>query len=179
MHVSLDGFAAGPNREMDWIKLDADLFDFVGKMTDNADAALYGRITYDLMEGYWPHAGDEPNASKHDKQHSAWYNKVTKYVLSRSGNAIHNAKIINGDLAAVIKEIKQQNGKNIMIFGSPSASHALTAQGLIDEYWLFVNPVLLGKGIPVFKNVAERMNLKLVESKSFSIGVIGLHYAKS
>ena len=70
MHTSLDAFVAGPNGEMDWIKLDAALFDFVGEMTDKADTAIYGRVTYELMENYWPTAADKPGATKHDEIHA-------------------------------------------------------------------------------------------------------------
>src|SRR5690242_18936541 len=88
-------------------------------------------------------------------------------------------KIIRDDIDSAMWEIKQQPGKNIMMFGSPSASHTLTALVLIDDYWLFVNPILLGKGIPLFKNVTEQASLNLVESKSFPVGVIALHYSKA
>ena len=74
--------------------------------------------------------------------------------------------------------IKMENGKNILIFGSPSASHSLMNEGLIDEFWLFINPILLGKGIPVFKDIQETIKLKLLETKVFESGVIGLHYEK-
>jgi dihydrofolate reductase len=84
MHTLLDGFVAGPNGAMRWINVNDEIFDFVGAITDKADAALYGRVTYEMMQGYWPTAGDDPNASKHDKEHSAWYNKVSKIVLSRT-----------------------------------------------------------------------------------------------
>jgi dihydrofolate reductase len=84
MHTSLDGFVAGLNGEMDWIKVDEAMFDFIGTMTDQADTALYGRVTYQMMESYWPTAGEQPNASKHDIEHSRWYNKVTKIVLSKT-----------------------------------------------------------------------------------------------
>ena len=84
MHTSLDGFVAGPNGEMNWIKIDEEIFDFVGTMTDTSDTALYGRVTYEMMQAYWPTAGDGPNASKHDKEHSAWYKRVSKIVLSKT-----------------------------------------------------------------------------------------------
>src|SRR3954468_15144633 len=84
MHVSLDGFVAGPNGEMNWIKVDEELFDYIGKRISESDTALYGRVTYEMMEGYWPNAGNEPNASKHDIEHSKWYNKVHKIVLSKT-----------------------------------------------------------------------------------------------
>ncbi len=178
MHTSLDGFVAGPKGEMDWIKVDEEIFDFVGTMTDQADTALYGRVTYEMMQGYWPKAGDKPNASKHDKEHSAWYNKVSKVVLSRtmSEKGLDNTTVISDELADNINTIKNKEGKNIIIFGSPSASHSLLSNGLVDEFWLFVNPVLLGEGVPLFKGTRERVKLKLLESKTFSCGVIALHY---
>jgi dihydrofolate reductase len=180
MHTSLDGFVAGPNGEMNWIKVDEELFDFVGTMTDNADTALYGRVTYEMMESYWPTAGEQPNASKHDKEHSAWYNKVSKVVLSRTMNETGriNTKIISDHLTDNINKIKNKEGKNILIFGSPGASHSLLSLGLIDEFWLFVNPVLTGKGQPLFKDINETIKLKLEESKTFASGVIALHYSK-
>lgn len=178
MHTSLDGFVAGPKGELDWANVDDELFDFVATMTDKADTALYGRVTYEMMQGYWPDAGKQPNASKHDKEHSAWYNNVSKIVLSKtiSGKGLVNTTVIGDQLADNITKIKNQPGKNILIFGSPSASHALLSLGLIDEFWLFVNPVLLGAGIPLFKGVTERTKLKLMETKTFSCGVIALHY---
>jgi dihydrofolate reductase len=178
MHTSLDGFVAGLKGEMDWINIDEEMFDFVATMTDKADTALYGRVTYEMMQSYWPTAGEQPNASKHDKEHSAWYNKVSKVVLSRtmSEKELENTTVIGDQLADNITEIKKQEGKNILIFGSPTASHSLLSQGLIDEFWLFINPVILGHGIPLFKGATETTKLKLIESKTFSCGVIALHY---
>lgn len=180
MHASLDGFVAGPNGEMDWIRFDDELFDFVATMTDKADTALYGRVTYEMMQGYWPTAGENPNASKHDKEHSAWYKKVSKIVLSRtlSGEGLENTTVISDQLASKINAIKNKEGKDILIFGSPRASHSLLGLGLIDAFWIFVNPVLLGQGMPLFQNVTDKINLTLVESKLFSCGVIALHYVK-
>lgn len=178
MHSSLDGFVAGLNGEMNWISFDDELFDFVGTMTDKADAALYGRVTYEMMQNYWPTAGDQPNASKHDKEHSVWYKNVSKIVLSKTINEerLDNTTVISDQLADNINRIKKQDGKNILIFGSPTASHSLLSQGLVDEFWIFVNPVLLGHGIPLFVDVIDPIKLKLVESKTFSCGVIALHY---
>lgn len=180
MHTSLDGFVAGLKGEMDWIKFDDELFDFVGTMTDKADTALYGRVTYDMMQSYWPTAAEQPNPSKHTIEHSAWYKKVSKIVLSKTLNGIglDNTTVISENLADNINKIKKQDGKDILIFGSPRASHSLLNLGLIDEFWLFVNPVLLGEGIPAFKDVPEKTELKLIESKTFACGVVALHYAK-
>ena len=180
MHTSLDGYVAGVNGEMNWIKFDEALFDFVGTMTAKADTALYGRVTYEMMQGYWPEAGEKPNATKHDKEHAAWYNNVTKVVLSTTLQeaGLQNTKVINDQLSENISQLKNADGKNILIFGSPRASQSLLREGLIDEFWLFVNPIILGQGMPLFKDVTSIINLKLVESKTFDCGVIALHYEK-
>src|SRR6185436_14362829 len=181
MHTSLDGFVAGLKGELDWANVDDEMFDFVATMTDTADTALYGRVTYEIMQSYWPNAGKEPNASKHDKEHSAWYNKVSKVVLSKtiSEKGLDNTTVISGQLTDNINKIKKQDGKNILIFGSPRASQSLLNEGLIDEFWLFVNPIILGQGLPLFKDITGTTKLKLVESKTFACGVIALHYERS
>jgi dihydrofolate reductase len=178
MHISLDGFVGGPNGEMDWINVDADIFDYAGQMTNNSDMALYGRKTFEMMEGYWPTAGDQPGASKHDIEHSTWYNKVPKIVISNTlaGKSLKNVTVLNKDFAEKINAFKKEEGQNIVIFGSPGATHALMQDNLVDGYWLFVNPVILGKGIQFFANFKDRVNLKLVESHAFNSGVVGLHY---
>src|SRR6478736_5693700 len=84
MHISLDGFVAGPNGEMNWITVNEEIFDHVEKRIGEGDAALYGRVTYDMMESYWPTAADAPDASKHDKVHSKWYKNAHKIVLSKT-----------------------------------------------------------------------------------------------
>ena len=180
MHTSLDGFVAGLNGEMDWITFDDAMFDFVGTMTDQADTALYGRVTYQMMESYWPTAGEKPNASKHDIEHSIWYNKVSKVVLSRTikEKEQKNTRVISENISENINKIKQQDGKNILIFGSPSASNTLLNKGLVDEFWIFVNPILLGQGIPLFKDITDSVRLSLIETKTFDKGVIALHYTK-
>lgn len=178
MHVSLDGFVAGPNGEMDWIKLDDEMFEYAGKMTDQSDTGLYGRVTYEMMEAYWPTAADQPNASNHDKQHSEWYNNVEKVVVSKTmkGLTLPNTRIVSENVEAQIQIIKKQPGDIIVIFGSPSTSHMLMKANLIDEYWLFVNPIVLGEGIPLFKEV--NLILNLIETVVFKTGVIGMHYTR-
>jgi dihydrofolate reductase len=180
MHTSLDGFVGGPKGEMNWIKVDESIFDFVATMTEKADTALYGRVTYEMMQNYWPTADKQPNASKHDKEHAAWYRKVSKVVLSKTmkQEGLENTKVFKDNLIENITKIKKENGKNILIFGSPTASLSLLSLGLVDEFWLFVNPVLLGDGIPLFKGIKETTKLNLVGSKTFSCGVIALHYEK-
>jgi dihydrofolate reductase len=178
MHTSLDGFVAGTQGEMDWIHVDEEIFDYSAERTNQADTALYGRKTYQMMEGYWPTAADQPNPTRHDIEHSRWYKKVTKVVLSRTmqGANLANTKIISQNLKDEIIRLKQGPGKEIVIFGSPGAAHALMAENLIDDYWLFVNPILLGQGIPLFKNIPEKIALTLVASHVFSSGVVCMHH---
>ena len=160
MHISLDGFVAGPNGEMDWIKVDQEIFDHVGKRIAEGDTALYGRVTYEMMEGYWPTAGDKPGASKHDIEHAKWYARVHKVVLSKTMQNADpaNSTIISHDIANSINKVKQREGAaDILLFGSPTATHSLQQLDLVDGYWLFVNPVILGEGIPLFSNIETKL----------------------
>lgn len=178
MHISLDGFVAGPNGEMDWIKVDEELFDHIGKRIGQTDTALYGRVTYEMMEGYWPTAGDAPDASRHDIEHARWYKHANKIVLSKSMKdlSMPNTTIISDRLVERINEIKGEGDGEILLFGSPRATHSLIELNLIDGYWLFVNPILLGHGIPLFKGISDRVRLKLLSTRSFTNGVTELSY---
>lgn len=178
MHISLDGFVAGPNGEMNWIKIDEEIFDHVGKRIREGDRALYGRVTYEMMENYWPAAGARQGASKHDIEHSKWYNGARKLVLSKTlkEKELTNTTIISDNLADRINEIKQQPGSEILLFGSPTATHALMEQNLIDGYWLFVNPIILGRGIPLFAGIKDKVKLKLLTTRQFTSGVTELNY---
>jgi dihydrofolate reductase len=178
VHISLDGFVAGPKGEMNWIKVDEELFEYIGKRIGETDAALYGRVTFQMMENYWPSAGDKPKASKHDIDHSRWYNKARKVVLSRTLNEkdFTNTEVIGDNLSEKINKIKQQPGSDILLFGSPTATHSLIQQNLIDGYWLFVNPVILGQGIPLFTGIKEKIKLKLLSTRPFTSGVTELNY---
>ncbi len=188
MHISLDGFVAGPNGEMDWIKFDEEMFDYIGKRISEGDTALYGRVTYEMMENYWPTAADKPTATRHDIEHSVWYKKSHKVVLSKTINpdsyrdaGLTNTTIISDNLSDSLNEIKQQSGEDILLFGSPTATHSLIQQNLIDGYWLFVNPIILGRGIPLFADInpdsnRDKIKLKLLTTRQFTCGVTELSY---
>ena len=179
MHISLDGFVAGLNGEMNWIKVDEEIFDYVGKRISEGDTSLYGRVTYQMMENCWPTAGDKLTATKHDIEHSKWYSKVHKVVLSKTMKdaGLTNTKIISDNLSDRINEIKQQSGKDILLFGSPTATHSLIQLNLIDGYWLFVNPIILGRGIPLFVDIKDKIKLNLLTTtRQFNSGVTELNY---
>lgn len=180
MHISLDGFVAGPNGEMNWIKVDQEIFDHVGKRIRVGDAALYGRVTFEMMENYWPDAGEKPGATKHEIEHSQWYNEAHKIVLSRTlkEGTLSKTTIISDNLAERINEIKRSGAgkEDILVFGSPTATHALIQKGLIDGYWLFLNPIILGKGIALFMDNQDKTKLKLLNTHQFTSGVTELNY---
>jgi dihydrofolate reductase len=178
MHTSLDGFVATLKGEIDWITVDKEIFEYSGTRITHADTGLYGRVTFELMESYWPTAADNPAATKHDIDHSAWYKKVPKVVLSKTmqGENLVNTTIISDNLSASINKMKQGTEKEIVMFGSPGATQSLMSENLVDEIWMFINPILLGEGIPFFKNSKEKTKLKLLESHAFTNGVVCVHY---
>lgn len=178
MHVSLDGYTAGPNGEMDWIKVDDEMFEFSNQQTNGSDTALYGRGTYKIMQDYWPTAADKPDASNHDIVHSKWYNEVEKIVVSGTlkGTRLSNARIISDNVAGEVQKLKTSEGRDIIMFGSPTLAKTMMQENLIDDYWLFVNPILLGKGALLFTTLKNHLNLKLVSHKALSSGVVCLHY---
>jgi len=177
-HITLDGYMAGPEGEMDWIKLDDSMFDFLKTIIDEANTALYGRVTWQLMDAYWPTAAEKPNATKHDREHSEWYNKVDKIVISNSlmDRKVDKTKFIGGNIQNKIQKIKRSTGKDILLLGSPSVVRLLMESNLIDVYWLFLNPVILGKGRSIFAMSENKIELQLADQKTFSCGVIGLKF---
>jgi len=135
------------------------------------------------MENYWPAAGEKPSATNHEIEHSKWYNQAKKIVLSKTlnpdskqGVGLTNITIISENLSEKINEIKQQTGPDILLFGSPTATHSLIQLNLIDGYWLFVNPIILGRGIPLFEDIKEKIKLKLLTTRQFTSGVTELNY---
>lgn len=178
MHISLDGFTAGPNGEMDWIAVDDEMWGYVNRLTDSADTAVFGRVTYQMMESYWPTAAEQPTATQHDIDHARWYNAAHKLVFSRTleTGAGKNSSLVKEPIAEEIANLKQQPGKNLIMIGSPGLAHTFMQLGVIDEYWLNVNPVVLGGGVPLFPDLKEKIPLKLVEARTFRSGVVGLHY---
>lgn len=179
MHVSLDGYAAGPNGEMDWIITDdAEMFPDIQALLEHVDTSLYGRVTYQMMESYWPTVPSNPASTEHELQHSKWVEDVQKIVFSKTLHEVtwNNTRLIDDNIVPEIKRLKALPGKHMMIFGSPSIGHFFMEHGLIDEYRINVNPVILGAGIPFFKNTPAPTKLKLLTSKTYPSGVLGLHY---
>jgi len=178
-HISLDGFAAGPDGSLEGFESAKENLEFVCGLTVDADAALFGRISYQLLEAYWPTARNHPQATKGEIIYSNWYNSAKRYVVSRTlpDTTEGNTTIISKDILEEIIRIKGQPGKDILIFGSPSIAQLLMKQNLIDRYWIFVNPVLFGKGIPLFGSTTDSITLRLVTTSPLANGEVALNYA--
>jgi dihydrofolate reductase len=177
MHVSLDGFAAGPNGEMDWITFDDELEKHVHTLHRTTDAAIYGRVTYEMMQGYWPTVLSDPTSTEGAQNHARWYENATKVIVSRTLKGDGDKTLVIGDnLAEEIMKLKQQPGKDLWLIGSVSVAQTFMRHGLIDEYWLNVNPVVLGSGKSLFGALDDKLNLKLLSAKTFNGGVVALRY---
>src|SRR3954470_10593654 len=180
-HVSLDGYVAGPNGEMNWIRLPDEIWSYGDRLTGTSDAAIYGRNTYGMMAGYWPTAADGPDADRHAIDHAAWVNNAQRYVFSNTLETApwgdSSCTIVKGDAVAEVARLKQEPGGNIFLVGSITLAQSLMRAGLVDEYHINLNPVVLGGGRALFPDgLQAALNLQLVASTPLPTGVIALHY---
>jgi dihydrofolate reductase len=179
--ISLDGFAADSDNNIRWFKPSDEFFKYSSLLIQNADTAIYGRKTYEMMDAYWPTAAKEPDADWHSIEHGNWYNQSRKIVFSNSLKPSEDEKtlILGENSVERLKQIKQESTKDMVIFGSPSIVGLLTENNLIDEYYIFIAPIILGGGVPVFTNVASQKDFKVLDSKQLPNGAVVLHYAKA
>ncbi|MBX3084545.1 MAG: dihydrofolate reductase [Anaerolineae bacterium] len=180
-HLSLDGFAAGPNDELDWISYDEELEQYAHSMHAITDAVIWGRRTYEGMASYWLTVPGNPNAMPAEREHFQFLQDSTKVVVSRTLDHIDwhgatNTILIKDNIAEQINKLKQQPGKDIWFLGSTMLAQTFMQLDLIDEYRFNINPTVLGKGKPFFANVTRNFPLKLIESKTFKSGVVALRY---
>ncbi len=178
MHLSLDGFAAGPNHELDFMSYDDELAQWADELVQTVGSPLYGRTTYQLMEGYWPTVLTNPNAKEQTLKHAQWVENVPKIVFSKTLNEVtwNNTRLIKDNIAEEVNKLKQQPGKDLVIFGSPGLSANFLNMGLIDEYQFTIHPVILGDGLSMFNNNTTKSRLKLLDTKTLKSGVITAHY---
>jgi dihydrofolate reductase len=180
LHASLDGFVEGPNGEMDigWVSYDADLEIHAKEILSTADTVIWGRGTYQMMHNYWPSVLSNPSATEHELNHAEWIEKTAKLVFSTTLEKVewNNSRLVKEDVEEEVKNLKQQQGKDMVILGSPRFAHHLMQLNLIDEYKITVSPVLIGSGLPLFQGLKDKINLKLIENKTFDSGAIGLVY---
>jgi dihydrofolate reductase len=178
--VTLDGFIAGPNGEMDWI---GELYDdamstYENNLVSEADTLLLGRVTYQSFAGSWPYVPDNPNASEDEKAYARQLNAMRKLVFSRTLESVewNNSTLLKEVVPEEIEQLKHEPGRDIVIYGSASLVRTLTNVGLIDEYQILVHPVILGSGKPLFQDIQHQVKLKLVNTKTHPSGVVVLSY---
>ncbi len=172
--VTLDGFFAGPHGEIDWHNVDDEFNTFAINQLDEVGALLFGRVTYEMMASYWP----TPQAIADDTAVAQMMNQLPKVVFSRTLTKAgwQNTRLVNGNAAEEVARLKQQPGKDLFIFGSADLTASLLPDGLIDEFRVMVNPVVLGHGQPLFKDVQQPLKLKLLKSRPFQNGNVLMEY---
>lgn len=181
IHLSLDGLAAGPNDELDWISYDAELEQYAHSMHEITDAVIWGRRTYEGMAGYWLTVPGNPESTPAELEHAHFLESATKIVVSRTldrvaWNDAQNTVLIKDNIADQINAIKQQPGKDIWFLGSVALAQTFMQLDLIDEYRININPTVLGKGKPFFAEERRNFPLKLLEARTLKSGVVALRY---
>lgn len=172
MNITLDGFCdhtAGVP--------DAEMHQHYADLIRNAGDILYGRITYQLMESYWPEVVRNPVDSQASNDFAVALQDINKIVFSRTLKSIgwKNTRLVNGDLQEEVMSLKQSGGSKDILVGSPSLIAACTKLNLFDEYQLCIHPVIIGKGLPLFRNISERSVLKLLRTKIFKASGAVVH----
>ena len=177
MSVSLDGFMEGPDREIDWHRVDDELLAHMNGWLGRAGAFLDGRVTYELMAGYWPAVAADPQAAALAAEFAKIWRETPKYVFTRSaGRPDWDATVLHEVDPAFIAQLKRQDGGDLVLGGADLAVSFLDL-GLVDEYRVYVHPVVIGRGRPLFRRPDAFDALELVETHRFGNGVVLLRYA--
>lgn len=178
MHLSLDGYATDLKDALDWIPYDDELEKYAEEVIAEVGTPVYGRKTYELMKSFWPDLLKDPSASKHDRDHARWIENVQKIVLSKTlkDPDWNNTRVISDHIVDEITDLKEQEGQDLVIFGSPTAAKSLLKLGLIDELLLTICPTILGEGKSIFEDGNQRIQLRLLKSRTFASGVISARY---
>jgi dihydrofolate reductase len=175
MGVSLDGFIAGPGGEIDWSAPDEELHRFHNRQMRETGVHLYGRRLYEAMTP-WELAGERTPAPDHELEFAGIWRQTPKVVFSKTLETVEgNARLAVGSAAEEVAKLKEQPGKDLAVGGAGLAS-TLIELGLVDEYRLFVSPVVLGGGTPYFPALAERIDLELIDTRTFGSRVVYLRY---
>ncbi len=176
--VSLDGFVETPDRSLEWVIIDEELHTFVNNLNREIDTFLFGRRMYEVMV-YWDTAETDPSNPEYVLEFARIWQGIHKIVFSKTLERVQaNATLNRGDIADEVVELKAQPGKSMSVGGATIASD-LIRRDLIDEYQLFVNPIILGSGTPMFRALDHKINLRLIETRTFESGVVFLRYQQA
>jgi dihydrofolate reductase len=173
--VTLDGYFAGVNGDISWAhKNDAEWNAFVAENAKGGGVLLFGRITYELMASHWP----TPTAIKNDPVVAEGMNNLPKVVFSKTLDKVswNNTKLVKGDMPAEIRKMKKEAGKDMVVLGSGSIVSQLAQEGLIDEYQIVMNPIVLGQGRTMFDGLKKKLTLKRTKTRTFGNGNVLLCY---
>ncbi len=176
MSVSLDGFVETPDHSLDWVIVDEELHTFFNEQARAMDAFLFGRRMYELMAASWPTVDAQRADPGYMLEYARIWKEKPKVVFSKSLTKVEwNSRLVKGDLAQEVASMKARPGKDFSI-GGPTVAAGLVRLGLIDEYQLFLNPVILGSGTPYFPSMDRPLRLRRIESRRFGSGVVFLRY---
>jgi len=174
MLTSLDGYFEGPDRDINWHNVDDEFNEFAEQQTAEFGALVFGRVTYELMAGYWPTEA----AKRDDPIIAGLMNGLPKIVFSKTLKKVDwdNTTLVKDNFVQATSKLKQEAGKDIAIFGSSDLAVTFIEYGLIDEFRIMVNPIVLGEGKTLFRGIKSELNLKLIKTRTFKSGNVLLYY---
>ena len=176
VHMSVDGCIAGPDNEMDWLVWDDDYIKYLNDITESVDTIIMGRKMVDGFIPYWTEVANKPDDPMYEIAKKMV--EIPKVVFTKTLNKSHwsNTNIATSDLKDEITKLKNLDGRDIVAYGGISFDSSLIKEKLIDEFYLFINPIVLGSGKTIFKDFKEIQKLTLIASKVFDCGLVLLHY---
>lgn len=178
VQITVDGFVAGPNGELDWMTFEMDdkAKAYVNALTDSSDTILLGRKMTDGFVNYWTSVLDNPESPEYSFAQKMV--NTPKVVFSKTVRESKwaNTTVANGDLVEEVEKLKQKDGKDIIVYGGATFVSNLIRENLIDEFHLCINPAAIGRGLTIFGNLEDRLKLKLIQSNVFSSGKVVNHY---
>lgn len=173
---SLDGFIESADGDLNWAIVDEEIHRHFNEMEDSIDIQLYGRRLYETMVAHWPTADKDPNAPDYEVEYARIWQSKERIVFSNTLTQVdESSRLFSGDIATEIKKLKEQPGKD-MVVGGPTLAATFMRLGLIDEYRVYIQPVILGGGKPMFAPLDNRIGLRLVETHTFNSGIVMLRY---
>ena len=176
MSVSLDGFIEGPDRELDWHMVDEELHSHFNEQLSAMGAFISGRVTYELMADFWPTADADPSSTGPMVEFARIWRDMPKIVFSTTlERADWNTIVVRDLVPEEVQELKAQEGGDLVLGGADLAA-AFMRHNLIDEYRLYVHPIVIGRGKPLFQASDDKINLRLAETRTFGNGVVLLRY---
>jgi dihydrofolate reductase len=176
MSVSLDGFIEAADGDLSWSYPDEELHQHFNAREREISVTLYGRGMYEIMSAFWPTADENPSAPQHEIEYARIWKAKPKVVFSTTLEQVGwNARLVRGNIAEEVNRLKEQPGNDMLVSGAGIAATFMRL-GLIDEYHLYMQPVVLGGGKPMFGLLRDRIYLQLVETRRFGGGVVLLRY---